>query len=212
MAIYKNTPPVVTNGLILYLDANNRQSYPGTGSTWYDLSGQQAHGTLLNNPAYVSSSYFYFDGISNGVDGVNVPQNYVDLMIGMYSEGSSGTGVEMVFAKYNDLDKSFRTTDGTFRYTTVTDFNDWQYQNLQYSFVNGVLITADRSLKNSWNIIRSVNLNSTFTPPFVYSISSDFLSRRYKGRISFVLCYNRVLSFQEVTQNYNALKARFGLT
>lgn len=204
------SPKIVTSGLVLALDARNPNSYPGSGNTWYDLSGNGAHGTLINSPTYNSAGYITFDGVDDGVDGVNIPQNYVDLMIGMYSEGDSGAGLEMVFAKYNDADKSFRTVDGTLRHSGL-DANDWNYSNTQYDYVNGNLISGNVSLKNSWNIVRLVNQNSTFSPPFVYSISSDFYNRRYKGRIAFVLCYSRVLTTEEVNRNYNALRGRFGL-
>jgi hypothetical protein len=204
--------PIITDGLILALDAKNIVSYPGSGTTWYDLTGNGAHGTLINGVSWNPNGWFEFDGTNDGVDGINVPQNYVDLMIGMYSEGGSGSGLEMVFAKYNDADKSFRTANGIFRHNNNSiDFNDWNYENTQYDYINGEFISGNVDLNNNWKIVRTVNQNSTFSPPFVYSISSDFYDRRYKGRIAFILCYNRVLTDDEVNQNYNATKARFGL-
>jgi hypothetical protein len=201
---------IISSGSILYLDALNSNSYPGSGSTWYDLSGNNAHGTIINGTTWNSSGYFSFDGVDDGIDGVDVPQNYTDLMIGMYSSGSSGAGLETVFGKYNDFDKSFRTANGVFRHS-VLDLNDWNYLNTSYDFINGSLIASDVDLTNSWNIVRLVNQNATFSPPFVYNISSDFLSRRYKGNIAFVLCYNRILSTAEVIHNYDVFKRRFNL-
>jgi hypothetical protein len=46
------TPPIVTNGLVLHLDAGSRQSYPGSGTTWNDLSGNGYNGTLTNGPTF----------------------------------------------------------------------------------------------------------------------------------------------------------------
>lgn len=205
-------PHIVTDGLVLCLDAANTKSYPGSGTTWRDLSGKGAHGTLTNGTGFSTEKggCLTFDGTNDGVDGISIPQNYVDLMIGMYSEGGNGSGLEMVFAKYDDYDKSFRTSDGILRHSGL-DFNDWNYENTQYDYVNGNYISGNINISNSWNFIRMVNQNSTFESPFVYSISSDFYSRRYKGKISFILCYNRVLTPQEVQQNYNATKSRFGL-
>ena len=206
-------PNIVKDGLVLYLDAGSATSYSpyNSGNIWKDISGNNAHCNLINSPTWNSNGYFSFDGIDDGADNTTVPQNYVDLMIGMYSLGGIGQGLEMVFAKYNDFDKSFRTANGVFRHSSPTDANDWNYLNTSYDFVNGSLITTDYNLVNSWNIIRIVNQNSTFTPPFNYSISSDFLSRRYKGYISFILCYNRILNPQEVLQNYNSTRTRFNL-
>lgn len=55
---------IITNGLILCLDAANPKSYPGSGSTWYDLSGNGNHGTLINGPTYnsVNKGSIVFDG------------------------------------------------------------------------------------------------------------------------------------------------------
>lgn len=52
MGINYNTPQIVTDGLILCLDAGNRRSYSGTGITWADLSGQGNNGTLINSPTF----------------------------------------------------------------------------------------------------------------------------------------------------------------
>ena len=43
---------VVRDGLVLYLDAANPKSYPGSGTTWYDLSGNSKNGALTNGPTY----------------------------------------------------------------------------------------------------------------------------------------------------------------
>jgi hypothetical protein len=56
MAIFKNSPPIVTDGLVLYLDAANTKSYPTTGTTWNDLSGNNNNGTLINGPTYNSEN------------------------------------------------------------------------------------------------------------------------------------------------------------
>ena len=49
MSIYGG-PEIVTDGLVLHLDAANSKSYPGTGTSWFDLSGSNNHGTLVNGP------------------------------------------------------------------------------------------------------------------------------------------------------------------
>jgi hypothetical protein len=202
-------PDIVTNGLILALDAANPLSYPGTGTTIYDLSGKGANGTLINGVGFnqTNGGVLIFDGVDDGVDSVNIPQVYTDLMIGMYSEGDSGAILEMVFAQYDDADFSFRTVDGLFRHTAING-NDFNFNQTQYDYVNGNLVSTDVNLKNSWNIVRLVSQNAT---PYRYSLSSDFLNRRYKGKIAFVLCYDRILTTAEVNQNYNYFKGRFGL-
>jgi len=64
-----HSPRIVTNGLVLCLDAGNRQSYPGSGTTWTDLSGNGKNGTLTNGPTYTSANVgaIVFDGVDDYV-------------------------------------------------------------------------------------------------------------------------------------------------
>ena len=64
-------PDIIQDGLVLCVDASNSRSYPGTGTTWYDLSKNKYNGTLINEPYFVSdgpTSYFQFDGSNERVD------------------------------------------------------------------------------------------------------------------------------------------------
>ena len=62
--VYLDQQQVVTQGLTMWLDAGNNQSYPGSGTTWYDLSGFGANISLQNSPAWTGGtpSYFMFNG------------------------------------------------------------------------------------------------------------------------------------------------------
>lgn len=66
-----NGPNIVTSGLILALDAANRKSYPGSGTTWFDLSGNNNHFTLFNSPTYNSLGYFELDGTNDYIRSTN---------------------------------------------------------------------------------------------------------------------------------------------
>jgi hypothetical protein len=63
-------PNIVTDGLVLYLDAANQKSYPGTGTTWNDLSGNGNNGTLVNGPTFNSDNNgsIVFDGVDDYVN------------------------------------------------------------------------------------------------------------------------------------------------
>lgn len=65
-----HSPSIITNGLVLYLDAANRRSYPGSGTTWFDLSGNGNNGTLTNGPTFASgnSGHIIYDGIDDLVN------------------------------------------------------------------------------------------------------------------------------------------------
>ena len=78
MGIAYNTSQV-TDGLLIYLDPANPRSYSGSGSTWYDLSGNSNHGFLQNSPTYSSSggtSSFSFNGSNQYVDITSSPNTF----------------------------------------------------------------------------------------------------------------------------------------
>jgi hypothetical protein len=65
-------PHIPTNGLVLALDATSERSYPGSGTTWYDLSGLENNATLNNGTSWNSSGYMQTDGID---DYISVPND-----------------------------------------------------------------------------------------------------------------------------------------
>ena len=69
-----HSPKIVTSGLVLCLDAANKLSYRGSGTTWTDLSGNANTGTLTNGPTFSNANggCIVFDGVD---DYVNVPYN-----------------------------------------------------------------------------------------------------------------------------------------
>ena len=71
---FNYSPKIVTNGLVLALDAANKKSYPGSGTTWSDLSGNGYTATLLNGTAFSSINFgtFVFDGTN---DNASIPYN-----------------------------------------------------------------------------------------------------------------------------------------
>jgi hypothetical protein len=92
---YFHSPRIVTDGLILALDAANTKSYPGSGTTWFDLSGNGNNATLdgnVNNPAWNSSGYWSFAATSNGINGGMLINNSTSLS----NIGTSAT-VELIF-------------------------------------------------------------------------------------------------------------------
>ena len=92
MAFHRG-PKIVKDGLILYLDAANPKSYPGSGTTWYDLSGHGNHATLYNSPQW-ENTYFHFDGTnSHGI--FEIPNSLLPF-------SSSQITYEIVFQEQNN--------------------------------------------------------------------------------------------------------------
>jgi hypothetical protein len=73
MAVEYSTGKIVTNGLVLSLDAADRNSYPGTGTSWFDMSGNGNTGTLTNGPTYSTNNGGIFGFVSD--DFVTIPEN-----------------------------------------------------------------------------------------------------------------------------------------
>src|SRR6056300_55844 len=107
---YNYTGGIVTDGLVLHLDAAKRDSYPGSGTTWYDLSGNGAHSITQTTPTHTfdgKQSYFSFDGTDDQFESVDISQEYRDLFL-LFRPTTSPSSLEIVFSKYDNADKSFR--------------------------------------------------------------------------------------------------------
>jgi len=91
---YSNGPRIVTDGLVLYLDAGNSKSYPGSGNTWYDLSGNNFQGELVNTPTYTTNNSNKFFAFATN--------DYVRISNSTLLDTQTPT-VEMVFGSKKEL-------------------------------------------------------------------------------------------------------------
>jgi hypothetical protein len=219
-------PALVTSGLVLDLDASNASSYPGSGTTWTDLSGNSNTGTLTNGPTFSSAN-----GGSIVFDGTN---DYVSS----FPTQISGVGSKTVSA-WIKINKTSRVGLAGTRSAVGTDgwvftVNRTTYGNLTYFHTGGSeLQVAAGIITNTWyNVCVTYNLASTtvilylngaqigspstsftaITPSsFNGVVGDEHLSTPFGGNIAQTLIYNRALSASEVLQNYNVTKTRFGL-
>jgi hypothetical protein len=222
-------PRIVTDGLVLCLDAGNTKSYPGSGTTWTDLSGKGNTGTLTNGPTFSSANggSIVFDGSNDGVQlpGTNLSLNQMTISSWNYSTDYVQNG--HLFEKTTDGTTNTQYslllgTDGNIRFRTfglrfsldlaapMTAVNN-QWNNIVATwdgtykkiYVNGVLTATSDVL------IDSVTANST--GPAYIGIAGNFSANPFNGRISNTTIYNRALTASEVQQNFNALRGRFGV-
>jgi len=228
---YNYTGGLVTEGLVLNLDAAKADSYPGSGTVWRDLSGNGNNGTLTNGPT--------FSGIGKQgsivFDGTN---DYVELLSSYNTITSSGT-VEIAI-KFNGtnvykhvwvFDKS---DNPEIRLSTelTGDFGFQVYDNGGYKF-RATPITPD-TYRDTWIYVQAVwgnndyriYLNGSLVSNQSYggvitNTGSATTSRlgnypraggsQFNGSIGTFRIYNRALSQAEITQNFNALKGRYGI-
>ena len=227
MAIYKNSPPIITNGLVLALDAANMKSYPGSGTVWSDLSGNNNNGSLVGTPASSGGSLNFNGSTQYGVLPTTVYQsllvtNKVTLDCWVYT--TSNKAIEGIinfyntsamgwFLFYNTGALSVQIGNGTTLVIVIdpnTSLNQW----------NHCTVTYDGSIINLYRNSKLVNSGAqTGNLPIVTSniwIASSYdianTARYWQGNISTVRIYNRALSAAEILQNYNAQKSRFNLS
>lgn len=226
--------PGVTDGLILYLDAANEDSYPGTGTVWRDLSKSNISGSLVNGPVYSGrgkGANFSFDGVNDEVNLGNIgfPNgtnnatidiwiSFPSMSVGKYfmSKGSAGDGIH-TFIGFTGLGPSgggsayirFQASNST---TTISSI---EYGNLIFNRFYNFTFTFDGT-----QIIGYQNGSSpitrSLTGPLYYSTTPLYLGRDRYGsnaacNIQAFRIYNRALTASEILQNYNSLKSRFNL-
>lgn len=210
------SPKITTDGLMLYFDAANSKSYPGTGTTWTDISKNYFDATL---------SSASFDADKRGSIVFNGSTSYASGP--SISVGSFGT-VNVWFKQDSAVNNKglFSIGPSTFFYIGGSG------GNTQISIFNGASYSAQISIPNkiSWNMATyawagdsvSLYLNADPSTAVTSSISfatsgafyigvygSLFTSSYFNGRISNVQVYSRKLSFSEIFGNYEAHKSRY---
>jgi hypothetical protein len=215
-------PNTVTDGLVLALDAANSRSYPGTGTTWNDLSGNGNNGTLVNGVGYNSGNLgsLVFDGVND------------DVSITSYQLSTSDSSAPYTLSAW--INRTGTTTDGgiiTQYGSGVADRFGFREQNSKLCWWKGsnIAISTNNIPTNAWKYIvgvkRSDNSVSIYIDGIEVGTGTDNLDFEnatlkigrfgtivpFSGNISQVSIYNRALTAQEILQNYNATKSRFNL-
>lgn len=217
---------IIANGLVLNLDAAQLRSYPGSGTNWTDLSGNNNNGTLTNGPTYSSSNggLIIVDGSNDYIPlGTNgFPLGTSDGTMCAWATTNSVTATWKNLFTYGRYDNSLYNArllvaNGSTIYfdgyadgigwnglTTNTWFNIVGVFENRYAslYVNGVL-RAGPTQKLNWNTILGTN-------PAQLGRSVNG-AEYWNGSIGSAYIYNRALTATEVLQNYDAVKSRFGL-
>jgi hypothetical protein len=226
---------VVTDGLVLHLDAGNKNSYSGSGATWTDLSGNGYNATLINSVGYSSNSggMLTFNG-STQVAQVNVNsfvRNNTSYTFStfFYLTTSNGGAPFCLMTTPNDSNN----TDGFWQHLNLTN---WLWRTEDSSGENGGNAEAPTGFvsstyyhltvvvtTNSIKFYRNGNLISIISTTFSWAnVRNDntayvFIGKGYEdgyymtGNVGNFLMYNRVLNNAEILANYYGQKSRFGL-
>ena len=211
---YNYTGGIVTDGLVLHLDAAKRDSYPGSGTTWYDISGNGNDGTLTNGPTYsgvAKDAAIEFDGVDDYIQ-----LNQTITLTGEFTLNlfilptSTNTKVLLGNNGIDYLQINNSSALGVFSSTQSITLNGYSWDISKPS-----MVTLTR---NSSNTIQTYKNGSSSVTG---SLTGDFRIRQvgqrgnsirfYQGSIYTTQIYNRALTASEISQNYNALKGRYGL-
>jgi hypothetical protein len=224
MALGHN-PSIVTSGLVLCLDAGNPRSYGGSGTTWTDVSNSGTTASLINGPTYTSgtSGYFTYDGVDDyGQTATTVlPSAATSAMtleaVCMTTDtsiayqtvlGTAGIFTQIGFSTSNFAGGRNGGGGGTL-YTGLTSIsaNTWYHMVLSFDGTNG------RFYLNS-NLIYTGSIGSNGSTNGVTLLSTyaaNTAAERLKGRIAIARVYNISLSANQISQNFNAIRGRYGL-
>jgi hypothetical protein len=218
-------PSVVSNGLVLHLDASNPNCYagePGIVSHLHaidDVTGTPV-GTFQNSSYSItwtddgSASYFSWPSLYYPYDYISITDQriYRDFTI-VFQPDFSATSISSYAGLFAvDTDKSVRfevvNSTGPWSLPNPGNPDDWADDGTTY-YVNG---TASNTIVSGWNILGGAKNNAGFPETSNLYIGTELLANRgFQGKIAVVLMYNRILTQEEQLQNYNVLRARFGL-
>ena len=226
LCVNRDYEGIVTDGLVLNVDAGFTPSYPKNGTTWYDVSGTN-NGTLTNGPTFDTGNggSIVFDGTNDYADNTNFTNANTSsgTICGWVYPDSNGNNDQMV------INIGGTTTYGGTRVIRIYS-NQWSWAtygsgNQDWNAITSVNFNTWSYVVGVWSgtslnfYLNTVGYSATrigvVTPVgsvFRIGISAWSTSDRpFKGKISSVQIYNRVLSSSEILQNYNAQKGRFGL-
>ena len=224
MALHHN-PRIVTNGLVLALDAADTNSYPGSGATWKDLSGNETDCTLSSSDVSLVTTenvdVLYFNTGISTITGPSTPNtftsftafrkigtqtdNYHVLLGGQTHEISiQNNGTLRVGTNAGGSRKVLDTSQASIGFDILdgrwTIFTSRYDGNTLKSYVNG-------------EEVNSAAKTGTTNDSYKLSRIGCWENNGYQanGYIPFVHMYNIVLSAEEIRQNYNAHAAKLGL-
>jgi hypothetical protein len=221
-------PAIIRSNLVLCLDAANPKSYPGSGTTWSDLSGNGNNGTLVNGVGYSSDNLgsLVFDGVDDFVNcgGINFTSG-TSITVEVWVKPNSSQNTFADILDYNHSSTGGFVIQQNGNATNQYYFAYWNGSNFDVtstitlnsnSFNHLVFVKSGTSTigyLNSVNTIQytgSLNINGSGRVLHIGRFVAG-AGREFNGSISQTKIYNRALTPQEIQQNFIATRSRFGI-
>ena len=236
MAVSYN-PSIVTDGLVFALDAANAKSYPGSGTSWNDLSGNLNNATIINTPTYsnLKNGAFTVDGFGTNYFNLDSKSSLVNVNAGtvggwirfndldsdstnyvFVSYGGNAYGGGFILQHAGVGGASLRLELVTFGGSisgapraNIDKSTAMPYQG-QDIYMIGTWTTSEVKLYINGVLLSTVSTNAALPSRSTLRISSEGnRARGINGNVYTCSIYNRALSQQEILQNYNATKGRY---
>ena len=216
-------PPIVSNGLVYNIDAGNSSSYPGTGSTWYDLTNSDYDAILVSHVLF-QNGYFYNFGTAQNIsipdlpapgtndftfsfwvklDDVNNTQSLLDIRIPDFG----------LLIRVNPNNTSYMITFQTTTESPAVGFSKTLTTSTWYNIVvvrsNNVVSAYINGVAGNNTGVLASNISGASS---LYALGTWYntAGQNLLGKLAVFTAYNRALSPSEVLQNFNALRTRFG--
>jgi hypothetical protein len=217
-------PRVVADGLLMYLDAANPKSYSGSGTVWNDLSGRGNNGTLVNMDATnynrANAGRFSFDGINERIScgnpaSLQITVGTISAWVNATNTNSGWNGIiskQQAWALFvaDNVLITYDWSVGSNRTTGITIGNGtWNHVALTFTETVGTPSNNAIVYLNGIAVLTTTVKHANHTVEV--QIGDANASQYLTGYIAQASIYNRVLTAAEVSQNFNALRGRFGI-
>jgi hypothetical protein len=216
MGLAHGAGQIVMNGLVLYLDAASPRSYPGSGTVWTDLSGNGNHMTLTGTPSYLSSNggVLSFNGSNQygSLTGLNYSATtFTIIAASRYSGATRGRVISSMannwlFGHWSGGSEEYYAEGWIFE--GAPNDTNWR---IYAATENHSADQRSFYVNNTARVTNSTAGAAGFNGLSVGRWGSGGGSEYSTCEVSFIQVYNRILTAGELTQNYNALRSRYGL-
>lgn len=195
---------IVTNGLILCLDALNPRSYPGSGTSWFDVSGNNNTHTLSGSPTYSNGAFSFSgtQGVVRATTMTGLTSTLCTVVLWMYTSDTT-----TVWCRGND--NSY--------YLTAQNSGGAYYHGTcgtPINYVDTNLVTNPSTPTNynngAYHMWEAKDVNFVTTPWTQFNWF-NYSSFELTGTVAAIMMYNRTITAAESAQNFAAYRGRYGI-
>ena len=229
-------PIEITDGLVMYLDAANTKSFSGSGSTWYDMSGNANHATIVNSPTYsnlkngafsvdnVGTNYFSLDskvsminanaGTVGGWVRFSAAPSGVNYVFVSYGGNAAGGGFLLIYTGLDGANRglTFQVFGGSISPSVDSGLSYAASSSYAGQDIHMMATWTTSEVKLYLNGLLQTNFANNAAIPTQSTLRISSENGRTRGVNGYVYncsIYNRALSATEILQNYNATKGRY---